>query len=393
MKKNITLFLLGATPALFAAIDAGTYQNETLDALILNQTNADSDWVFENVEFTSTGDVNLATNYDVSYDINLKNTSADLSQLRIQRSQGSTTFNVQGSESDRAAVNITGGTWKTYVNASTASDSTAVNKLSLGGYADFSASTFCMASDAGFLSGTAMVDISGASNTFTITGATYLNRQNANEASKTTNVYFNISGVEGAKSAATFGGDFSLNAGGTGEIQVNMKGNAQMTVAGKFNLANDSNNNGKATFSITGENNEFIHNGGYFLLGADATGGIGEFIIEGKNNVVTVAGQTYIGTNKTSTSAAILKIKGTGHQINFNNNTFVMRNTSDANSSTLIFAADADGTSALNVKKIGGMCALEIDFTDFVGNETGIYEQTLIQAKTIGQTLLYALKE
>lgn len=64
MKKNITLFLLGVTPALFAAIDAGTYQNETIDALILNQTATDSTWTFDNVTFTNTGDVGLGNSIE-----------------------------------------------------------------------------------------------------------------------------------------------------------------------------------------------------------------------------------------------------------------------------------------------------------------------------------------
>ena len=59
MKKCSILFLLGATPALFAALDPGAYQNETVDALILNQTGADSTWTFDNVTFTNTGNVNF----------------------------------------------------------------------------------------------------------------------------------------------------------------------------------------------------------------------------------------------------------------------------------------------------------------------------------------------
>lgn len=383
MKKNITLFLLGATPALFAAIDAGTYQNETLDALILNQTATDSTWTFDNVTFTNTGNMGLDNSSGASYNIELVNTSANLSQINFSRNLGDTTFSVQGSSENRAQVAITGGDWKTYINASKTEGSTNTSKLALGGYADFSANTFCMASDSGFVAGTSITDISGASNTFAISGNTFINNAAASEASKTVNFYFNISGAEGAKSTATFGNNFTVRAGGTGDVQVNMKGNAEMTIANEFNFARDA-NNGKATFTMSGQNNKLISTaaGHKFFIGANATGGVAEFVIDGKNNVLDVAGNAYLGTDQSGSAASIMKIRGTGHDINFNAG-FTVREKGATDSATLIFAADADGTSTLNANSITFNSGdLVIDFTDFVGNESEIYEINLISADT-----------
>lgn len=379
MKKCSILFLFGAAPALFAALDPGTYQNEELDSLALNQSDADSAWTFNNVTFANTGNVNFNNTSAAAYNVELYGTSTNLSQINFSRNAGDTTFSIQGSSEKRSSVAITGGEWKTYVNSSKTEGSTNTSKLALGGYADFSANTFCMASDAGFVAGTSITDISGASNTFAISGNTFINNAAASEASKTVNFYFNISGAEGAKSTATFGNSFTVRAGGTGDVQVNMKGNAEMTIANEFNLARDA-NNGKATFTMSGQNNKLTASstGHKFFIGANATGGVAEFVIDGKNNALDIAGNAYLGTDQSGSAASIMKIRGTGHDINFKAG-FTVREKGATDSATLIFAADADGTSTLNANSITFNSGdLVIDFTDFVGNESGVYEQTLI---------------
>lgn len=386
MKKNITLFLLGATPALFAAIDAGTYQNETLDALILNQTDTDSTWTFDNVTFTNTGDVRLGNSSSASYNIELTNTSANLSQINFSRNLGDTTFSVQGTSENRSQVNITGGNWKFYINTSKTAESANTTKLALGGYADLKADTFCMASDAGFVAGNGIVDISGASNTFTIANNTYMGR--AAQTDTAMNVVFNISGEQGAKSVATFGGDLSLTSAGKSQNEFNMKGNADVIVSSKrVNIGNDI-SGGSFKFEISGENN-LLHsaattnnwNNNFFVAGA-ATSGKVEFIIGGKNNTLTVDSIAWIGTEKADADTEVIfKVEGTGHQIRFNSNLNFRK--LDLNQTTVIFAADKDGTSTINAKALTTFTAdLEIDFTNFIGNESGIYEINLISADT-----------
>lgn len=382
MKKHFILFLLGASPALFAAIDVGTYQNETLDSLALNQTNENSTWVFDNVEFTNSGSMSLNNTSNAEYNITLKETQTSLNDLILQRNSGNTFIELQGIASKRSSITISQD-WKAYINASKTADSEAKSELKLSGYSDWTSNTFCMSSDAGFISGTTAVDISGASNTFTVAKNTYMGKASQTDAA--INASFSISGVEGAKSTANFNGDLFLTSAGTSENQFNMKGNADVTVAKQINIGNDI-SGGSFKFEISGENNKlhssattnnFGHN---FFVGGKAFGGTVEFIIGGKNNTLLVDSIAWIGTERSDGDAQVFfKVEGTGHSIRFNNNLNFRKTALDQ--TTVIFAADKDGTSTISAKALSTFTAdLEIDFTNFVGDESGIYEINLISA-------------
>lgn len=386
--KNILYSLpLFASASLFAAIDAGTYTGEIFDKLELNLTEQNSTWIFDNVTFTNSATFQQNTTADVDYKVQLKETSATLSSFQFNKNIATATdmtFELLGSEAKRSSLSGMTG-WSVYLDTSTSDTLSASNILKLGGYSDFTTQNLCIASDYGIL-GTAGVDISGADNNFNVTGQFYMNRAKATDSNN--HLYFNIKGEDGKKSTAVFTNNFTVEAAGSGLAEVNMNGNATMNVGTKFEIGVTA-SSGTVNFTMSGENNTLnstatTNNWGHnFFVGSGATSGEISFTIGGKNNTLSVASNNcWIGTEKTDGDAKIyFNVIGSGHKIDFAGSVNFRQQGLDT--TTLLFKSDDAGISTINVGSIGLFTgALEIDFSDFVGDGSGVYEMVLISASS-----------
>ncbi len=390
MKKALYTLPLFASASLFAAIDAGTYTNQTFDYLSLNliQSETPLSWVFDNVTFENVADFNGTQTANVEYNVLLKETSVSLKSFKFNLNVESATkmnFELLGSETKRASVSGMTG-WNVYLNTSKSDTLSSSNILNLKGYSDFSTQNFCITSDAGYKSGTAGVDISGADNKFNVSGQFYMNRANATESNN--NLYFNIAGVKGKESIATFSNNFTAEAAGSGLTEVKMQGNATMTVGTLFQIGTNA-QSGVINFEMSGENNKLIstattNNSGHnFFIGGAATSGEISFTIGGKNNTLSVASNNcWIGTEKTDGDAKVsFNVIGSSHKIDFAGKVNFRQQGLDE--TLLLFKADNAGVSTMNVGSIGLFtAALEIDFSEFVGDGSGVYEMILISANS-----------
>lgn len=390
MKKLLLVsFVASVGCSLFADIEAGTYENMNISDTKFASPAGSASWVFDGTVFENPFSLEWqADSADSEYLVKYGSTSATFTKFLISRdgANSSTVFEMQGTSDKRAVLSentFSDSSWNMAVESSKNYNSNSTNELRLLGYSDFSVSHFKIASDAGYNSGNAGVVISGAGNTFTSEYNCYINTAAAN-ADSTNRLYFNISGVEGAKSVANFKKDFNVRAAGSGLTEINMRGNAEMTVDGTFAFGSDDTiSTGKAVFTISGQNNALITTktgGNYFLLASDAKGGDISFKIAGKNNTLSVANTTaWIGSAKTGNANVVFEIEGSGHSINFGGNlNFRAQN---GNSVKLGFIADESGLSTLNA---GGLTLfdgiLSIDMENFAGDESGVYEATLISA-------------
>lgn len=403
MKKTLTsaIFTSAATLA-FAAFAPGTYEGAQTEGLSIAAQTSDSSWIFNEVEFGSAGDFNLSdSNSGADYEIRINSSSTDVTNFRVQRKGDSSTNVVLSGTADKSAsINMT-QTWAFYINASNIENSTALNRLALSGYAEISAQHMCISSDAGFVSGTAIVDISGASNSLNISNDSYIN--STSSATRNVNSYFNISGLSGAKSAANFA-NLTVRGEGVGVTEINMKGYADFKTS-KFELArntygdasvkfemSNSNNSlnsaqlnvggnasgGNIDFIVGGENNSVTCTN--FYLASDASGGEVEFVIGGKNNSFKATENSYIGSIAEGSNLVSFKVEGSENDVTFEKGLNI-RTTGDNPASRLIFQADANGLSALNANTLSFDGLLEIDMSEFKGDaEGGIYTVSLISS-------------
>lgn len=381
MKKmkifSAVLASLSASAA-FAQLAPGTYTDEILADTAFANPAGDASWLLDGSSFAN----NVAYNHnggsaDSSYLVQLKSSSMTFSSFYLGRNaSGSTSvFELVGTQDARASLTGTNDVWTFKLDA--VGDSSTTNELRLSGYSDFRARNFKITSDSITGSGSAGVSISGASNTFTSTDNVFINYLGHSNAFK---LYFDISGLEGAKSSATFETALTIRTTASSTAKFRMLGNADFTVGGVFALG-DASTGGRADFLITGSNNKFetTAGGNSFLVGADLDGADAFFSLGGKNNTLRIAGGAYVGTSRAGLSSqAVLEIKGSGHTINFNGG-LTVRN-SDDSKGILRFAADADGFSTLNASGIS-VSTLEIALGDFVGDiEGGTYVFTLISS-------------
>lgn len=404
MKKILASAIFSSAAAFaFAAFAPGTYEGAQSEGLSIDSQTADSTWIFNEVEFASVGNFNLNdSNSGADYEIYINSTSTDTENFRVQRGGNSNTNVVlSGSADKHTSIGVT-QTWAFYINASKIENSTALNRLALAGYAEINAQHMCLSSDAGFVSGTAIVDISGASNSINITGDSYINSNTS--ATRNVNSYFNISGVSGAKSSANFA-NLTVRGEGVGITEINMKGYADFKTSkfefardtygdanAKFEISNSGNNlnsaqlnvggnmsGGNVDFIVGGENNSVICTN-FYLASDNASGGEVEFVICGKNNSFKATENSYIGSLAEGSNLVSFKVEGSENDVTFEKNLSI-RTTGDNAASRLIFQADANGLSTLNANTLSFDGLLEIDMSEFKGDaDGGIYTVSLISA-------------
>ncbi len=386
---------VSAVGALFADIAPGTYSGQEITETNFAYPGGNSEWIFEDCNFSSPfrlvwGDTNADSAYHVTY----SGTEGVFSEFKLMRGgmNSSSVFEMSGSAENRAVLNGASSLWIFEIDTSKTAGSNASNELRLSGYSDFSVVNFKVASDAGFKSGSAGMTISGAGNSFTATGASYINT-NAATADSTNRLFLDLSGVAGAKSSATFADNLDVRAAGGGTTEINVKGNADFTVAGYFRFAMDS-SGGSADFNVTGEGNSLNFTktaGNFFLLGSDLTGGDVSFTIGGRNNSMTVGSNAWIGSKVAGSGKVTFGIEGSGHSVQFNGS-FNLR-AENGNSATLAFAADADGLSTLNVASLGLFSGdMTVDLSDFVGDRSGVYTVALISADSGWESIAATLE-
>ncbi len=385
--KYTKLIFLSATAlsasSLLAAIDPGTYDSsDVFTDTSLSSPNTNASWIFDGSTFSSNFSLEMTNGTAATdYYMQLKSSEMTFSKLNLARAGAGSSAVVEllGTADARSKLTGASGVWYLWLTA--AGTSTTKNELRLSGYSDFSVTNFKITSDNTTGSGNAGVVISGASNTFTASDVSYVNYvKNAGVLNPNTyNLYFKISGVEGAKSSATFQKDLTIRSSEFSTTKFEMLGNAEFTVKGLFKLGELS-EKGKSEFLITGSNNKFETTaaGNNFLIGSDLLGADTRFSIGGKNNTLKVAGKGYVGTGTAGySSTATLEIKGSGHTINFNGGLEV-RNAGDSKG-VLSFVADADGVSTVNTTTMA-LSELLIDFTDFSGDGSGLYTVALVSA-------------
>ena len=230
--------------------------------------------------------------------------------------------------------------------------------------------------------GGADFDIGGSSNTFTSTANFNVGGAGDTTASsQSTGGTFNVT-MSGSQNQFVNNAYFNFGRHSNGAISTFTLGGTDNSFSSKneFNLGRNQ-TAGATSFIMAGTGNTFIHStgGNSFFIGANMTGGDVDFTIGGKNNIVEIAGNMYVGSDISgAVGSATFAVQGSGHDIDISGN-LVVRDR-DSNKGILSFVADSEGLSTVNATNVNGLSNLEISLTDFIGDASNTYTVMLISA-------------
>ena len=367
-----------------AQIAPGVYDGQTFDSLAISDTAAgeDGSWTFNGCTFENAASLSLRPGESKTYHLKFYETDIPLNLLKFENNAPNSTaiFEMEGSAAKRSTLGGISGDWRFGFYLPTAAASNVSQELRMNGYSDISTTTFNLASDT-MCSGSASFIISGADNTFTATKQGYIGSTTPT-AGADYRALFQISGVAGAKSTATFNNFLYVRAMDSIVSELRMSGNAEVEVKGAFWVGSENKiSSGVSTFRMENSGNALIVGGNQLSVGENAKGGTANFIIGGSGNTLDVRSQyVYFGTNSGGANVNF-EVRGSGHSITFANN-LNFRAGGEGASTTLLFEADADGVSTISAGGVGGFSdtALKIDLSGFVGDESGSYSVALISA-------------
>lgn len=378
--KTVLYSLLSAgaclVPAvLFSQVEPGTYEGQTFDSLSISSPEGSAEWIFNSCTFTNSSGISLTPKEGAEYRVKIYESDLLLSSLKLNNSaaNSSSYFELSGSADRRSSLAVAAnwqfGTWLSGLENSQVSQS-----IHIAGYTDVNVNTINLSSDGGQLSGAALVEISGASNTFNVSGNSFIGSNNQAQGANYS-AMFKISGVDGAKSVATFGGELNIYSSSNISSSFHMAGNSEASISGIFRLFSAS---GTSTFKMNGSGNKLTFTGAQFAVGETSTGGVSNFEISGSNNELSVTSQYDVWFGNVNQGKTNVTISGSGHTINFNKNIAFRAGYEDG--TTLLFAADENGISTIYAAGIRTFenTELVLDFTNFVGDGSGIYEIALI---------------
>ena len=364
-----------APTVLFSQVEPGTYEGQTFDSLSISSPDQSSEWIFNSCTFTNSSGISLTPKDGVEYSVKIYESALVLSSLKLNNSaaNSSSYFELSGSADRRSSLAVAAnwqfGTWLSGLENSQVSQT-----IHIAGYTDVNVNTVNLSSDGGQLSGAALVEISGASNTFNVSGNTYIGSNNQAQGANYS-ATLKISGVDGVKSVATFGGELNIYSSNNISSSFHMAGNSEASISGVFRLFSAS---GTSTFKMNGSGNKLTFTGAQFAVGETSTGGVSNFEISGSNNELSVTSQYDVWFGNVNQGKTNVTISGSGHTINFNKNIAFRAGYEDG--TTLLFAADENGVSTIYAAGVRTFenTKLVLDFTNFVGDGSGVYEIALI---------------